>query len=103
LSVPTAARVGGTERFVHDAADGAHAAPALGAAAEAAIDFTGGARRRLVARKRGTDVVVGQHIAGADDHSKSARRRVSTNRNYSVPRAEDDFNQNMLFVIILSY
>ena len=57
---------GGVESFVHDAADGAHTAATLGAAAEAAIDFPGLAARRR--GDRGADVGVGQYVAGTDDH-----------------------------------
>ena len=62
-----AARAG--DRRVHDAADSARATPALGAAAEAAIDLAGRARR-LLGAERGAHVLVGQHVAGADDHGK---------------------------------
>ena len=55
------------ERLVHDLADGARATAALGAAAETSIDLPGGARTRL-RRHRGADIVVGQDVAGADDH-----------------------------------
>lgn len=65
-------RAAGTgERFVHDLADGARATPALGAAAEAAIDLAGGARR-LLGTERRTHVLVAQHVAGADDHGMEA-------------------------------
>ena len=57
----------GIERLIHDLADGAGAAAALGAAAEAAIDLPGRARPRL-RRDGGTDIVVGQNVAGANDH-----------------------------------
>jgi hypothetical protein len=57
----------GIQRLVHDLADGAGAAAALGAAAEAAIDLPGRTRRRL-RRDGGADIVVAQNVAGADDH-----------------------------------
>src|SRR5215467_4240629 len=66
-----AAAAGRRDRVVHDAADGARAAAALGAAAEAAIDLAGGARRLLGADRR-AHVVVAQHVAGTDDHGRSA-------------------------------
>ena len=62
-----ASRFGGIERLVHDLADGAGAAAALGAATETAIDLPGRARPRL-RRDGGADIVVAQNIAGADDH-----------------------------------
>ena len=67
-----ATRATGTrDRFVHDPTDGARAAPALGAATETAINLAGGARRPL-SRERGPNVVVGEHVAGADDHENPA-------------------------------
>ena len=57
---------GAKQGFVHDLADGARAAAALSAAAEAAIDLTGGARR---ARGHGgPHFMVAQDVAGTDDH-----------------------------------
>ena len=61
------AQCGRRDRVVHDAADGARATAALGAAAEAAIDLPGGSWRLLGADHR-AHVVVAQHVAGADDH-----------------------------------
>jgi hypothetical protein len=57
---------GGAERFIHDASDGAHAASALGAAAQAAIDLAGPARRR--GGDGSADILVGQDVAGTDNH-----------------------------------
>ena len=53
--------------FVHDLANGAGAAAALGAATQAAIDLAGGpwTLRRLTG---GSNVLVGQYVAGTDDH-----------------------------------
>jgi hypothetical protein len=68
-----AARTGrGAQRLVHDAPDGAHAAAALGAAAEAAIDLAGPARRG--GGDRAADIVVGEDVAGTDDHGKIQTR-----------------------------
>ena len=55
------------ERLVHDVADGARAAAALGAATEAAIDLPRRARTHL-RRDGGADIVVTQDVAGTDDH-----------------------------------
>ena len=71
--------LGAAERFVHDAADGAGASPALGAAAEAAIDLAGGAWRSRITGKYRPDVVVGEHVAGADDHRRTARGCIGIN------------------------
>jgi hypothetical protein len=62
---------GAGDGFVHDAPDGACAASALGAATQAPINLAGGARRSL-GRERGPNVLVGQHIAGTDDHGNPA-------------------------------
>lgn len=56
----------GQQRLVHDLADRARAAAALGAAAETAIDLAGEPRAAL--RDDVADLVVRQDIAGADDH-----------------------------------
>jgi hypothetical protein len=40
----------------------------LGAAAQAPIDVAGRSRRRFIARQSGAYVLVGQHVAGTDDH-----------------------------------
>ena len=62
-----AGRRRGIERLIHDFADGAGAAAALGAAAKATIDLPGRARRRL-RRHRRADILVAQNVAGTDDH-----------------------------------
>jgi hypothetical protein len=59
-------RTGAAERLVHEAADGARAAAALGAAAETAIDPAG--RARPLRRDGGADILIAQHIARTDDH-----------------------------------
>src|ERR1044071_922009 len=58
------------ERFVHDLANGAGTTAALRAAAKATVDLPGraGPRLRLAG---GANIVVGQHVAGADDHVMS--------------------------------
>jgi hypothetical protein len=67
----------GAERFVHDLLDGAHAASALGAAAQATIDLP---RRpwRLGPGDSLADVMVGEDVAGTDDHQVKARSQVGT-------------------------
>ena len=64
---PAAAGIGSRQRLVHDPPDGPRAAATLGAAAEATIDFAAGARRTVTGERR-AHVLVGQHVAGADDH-----------------------------------
>jgi hypothetical protein len=61
-----ARQCGRPDRLIDDLADGAGTAAALGAAAEASVDMAGGT---TVRGARGiAHLVVGQHIAGADDH-----------------------------------
>ena len=55
-----------TDRLIDDLADGTGAATALGAAAETAVDMTG--RPAAGAPNSVAHLVVGQHIAGANDH-----------------------------------
>src|SRR5580704_16727829 len=68
-----AGRAGGGERVIHDALDGARAASALGAAAEAAIDVAGRTRVRPRGFDRATHVVIRQYVAGTDDHGSNTR------------------------------
>jgi hypothetical protein len=89
--VPAAWATGtaGRNGLVHDAADGARAAAALGAAAEAAINLPGRARC-IAATERRTHVVIAQHVAGTDDHGElGVPERFSCLCNYrymSAPR-----------------
>src|SRR5207244_2287003 len=71
LPAARAAATGRRDRIVHDAADGARATAALGAAAEADIDLPGRSWRLLGADRR-THVVVAQHVARTDDHGRLA-------------------------------
>src|SRR5690606_32943474 len=58
---------GALQRLVHDAANGARAAPALRAASEALINLIG--RAWSVRAGAGlTHLAVGQYVAGTDDH-----------------------------------
>jgi hypothetical protein len=54
--------------LVHDAADCARTSPALGAAAEATVDLSGGERLRSGAHHHAPHLAVAQHVAGANDH-----------------------------------
>ena len=60
------ASAGAAERLVHEAADGARAAAAPGAAAETAIDPA--SRACPLRRDGGADILIAQHIARTNDH-----------------------------------
>src|SRR5438105_10952975 len=62
-----AARRTRCQGFVHDALDGARAAAALRAAAEAAVDVPGPSRAGGV--DGAAHIMVAEDVAGADDHS----------------------------------
>lgn len=71
LAVGTARATGlgaGTKGLVDDLLDGARAAAALRTAAEAAVDLFGIPGKIVRAVDRTADVVVGQNIAGTDNH-----------------------------------
>src|SRR5262245_13819327 len=61
------------KRFVHDSLNGASTPPALRAAAKTTIDLAGGARRIRV-RDRAAHIMVGQDVAGTDDHGRAGRQ-----------------------------
>jgi hypothetical protein len=58
----------GNQGIVHDAFNGARATSALRATAKATIDFSGRTRARPAAFDGGADVVIGQNVAGTNDH-----------------------------------
>ncbi len=58
----------GAQRLVNNALDGARAAAAFGAAAETAIDLLGIPGEVFRAIDRTADIVVGQDVAGTDNH-----------------------------------
>ena len=73
MAVRTArtARLGArAERLVDDGLDGARAAAAFGAAAETAIDLLGIAGEVFRAIDRTADIVVGQDVAGTNNHKR---------------------------------
>jgi hypothetical protein len=67
-AVLAARRVGGGERFIHDAPDRPRATPALGAATETMIDLAGRARHFRASGQGRAHIVIGKYVAGADDH-----------------------------------
>ena len=69
MRAPGAAGSGASaERFFHDCLDGADASPALGAAAETPINLPWRAWRYLRDAHRVAHVVVGQDVAGTNNH-----------------------------------
>ena len=74
----TGGTAGAGQRLVHDFADRARAAATLRAAAETAIDLDRGGRRGV--RDGVTHLMVGQNVAGADDHATELRLRVGKRR-----------------------
>jgi hypothetical protein len=71
----------GTERFVHNCLDGPRAATALGAAAEATIDLPRRARRTRSANGI-SDIMVGEDVAGTNDHRMKAGSQGGTPLRY---------------------
>jgi hypothetical protein len=68
-----ATRLGASAKgLVHDLFDGSHAAATLGAAPETPIDLPRCARRALPGNGI-ADVMVGEDVAGTDDHGIQAR------------------------------
>ena len=75
LGMQLAVRAAGTaglgaspQSLVNDGLDGARAAATLGTAAETAIDLLGIAREIVRAIDRTADIVVGQDVAGTNNH-----------------------------------
>jgi len=62
----------GAKRFRHDALEGARAAAAFRAAAEAAVNLSRGTWQIGRTIHRGADILVGQHVAGTNDHAAKA-------------------------------
>jgi len=61
---------GGGQGLVHDASNGARATSALCVATQALEDLSRGAGNDFTRRKRRAHVMVGEHVAGADNHCK---------------------------------
>jgi len=58
------------ERFVDDTLDGARASPAFGRATEATIDLLRVTRQVFRGADSAADIVVGQDVAGTNNHEK---------------------------------
>jgi hypothetical protein len=64
----TAGLGAGAERLGQDGLDGARTSAAFGAAAEAAVDLLGVARKGLGGTDGIADIIVAEHVAGTDNH-----------------------------------
>jgi hypothetical protein len=62
----------GAERLVDDGLDGPRAATAFGAATKAAIDLLGIARQIIRGADGAADIVIGQDVTGANNHSNGS-------------------------------
>ena len=71
----TAGLGAGAKRFLDDGLDGARAAAAFGAAAEATVDLLGMTHRVVGVSDGGAYIVIAQHITGTDDHGKQQALR----------------------------
>jgi hypothetical protein len=90
-----ASGAGAGQGLIHDAADRAGAAAALGTAAEAAVDLAGGpwgARRR----DGGTDILVGEDVTGTDDHGNAGAWVSGTRYTHPVTQALTKIKRKML-------
>ena len=85
----------GAQRLVDDGLDGARAAAAFGAAAEAAVDLLGIARKSIRGADSTADIVVAKDVTGTDNHSCPERIGINCNYRY-LGRPKVDFNQNRI-------
>jgi hypothetical protein len=60
----------GAQRFLDDGLDGPRTAAAFGTATETSVDLLGIAGKAFRAAYRAADIVVGQDVAGTNDHEK---------------------------------
>src|SRR5580698_8520157 len=82
--VLAAAGFAGSQSLVHDPPDGAGTAPALRAATQAIVDLTGGARGGFRRRQSRAHIMVGEHVAGADNHCRKNPAANGCNRSHSL-------------------
>ena len=93
-------RFRGRQSFIHNAADGAGAAAALGAATKAMVDLAGRARRLLSFGERCAYVLIRQNVARAYDHCRRVRRNWYDLK-LSLARAKIPCKEKILFIGIL--
>jgi hypothetical protein len=86
----------GAERFVHNLLDGPGASAALGAAAQTPIDLPRRARRHLRHVHGVTHVVVGEDVAGTNDHGM-AKHSLDGFESLNNVRAELDAKEKTVF------
>jgi hypothetical protein len=76
------------ERLVDDALDGAHASPALDGATKTTIDLLGATRQIFRGADSAADIMVGQDVAGTNNHEKTAGPMVMQGHRYSRRRTD---------------
>jgi hypothetical protein len=81
----TAGLGAGAQCFVHDLLDRPGATAALGATAETPIDLRRRARKTCRLRHDVTNVVVGQDVAGTNNHGNAWRTRVDVAQQVGEP------------------
>ena len=64
----------GCQRLIENRLDRPRATPALGTTAEAMIDLLGVDRRIVGRNNRASDILVGEDVAGTDDHETKGLR-----------------------------
>jgi hypothetical protein len=89
------------KRFIHDAADGARASPALGAATQAMIDLPRGTWRFGAVRQSRAHVMVGEHVAGANNHLNKSPATNWYDLKPSLTHAYFDCKDKISFIAIL--
>src|SRR5580693_893897 len=87
----------GGERLVHNASNGARATSALCVATQAMEDLSRGARDVFTRGKRRAHVVVGQHVAGADNHYTAGRCAYSFDLKSSIVQASTGCKEKITF------
>ena len=85
----------GAQRFIHDLLDGAGASTALGAAAQTAVDLPWRAWRHLRHAHGVAHVVVGEDVAGTNDHGDGDA--LATGSVLEYVRREPDAKEKIVF------
>jgi len=103
LGAAAADRAGRTQRVIHDALNRPRATPALRAATEAAINLAGGTRARVAGFYRRAHVLVGQHVAGTNDHGRGTKspEALANNALFQFMQSKmTDYNDSNLYLAL---